>query len=260
MINEGASVLKGKYKAGIDWNPELQQINFLDRRVYRRADDLFYPSVTSILSFLPKDRFFENWIKDVGHNADIILQRAGKEGTQVHEAVEALVKGEELKWIDDYGNARYGELVWGMILKFADFWKTYKPELISSEDFVYSDEFKYAGTTDLVIRLDGKIWLLDVKTSNNLHKSHELQVAAYKIALKECKGVEIDKVGILWLKAYTHKPSKILGVYQGNGWQIKEVENIDSNFEMFRNIYKIYEMSNPITEPIYNSYPTTIKL
>ena len=44
-----------------------------------------------------------------------------------------------------------------MILKFYDFWSTHKPKLISTEDFVWSDEYKYAGTADLVVELDGQI-------------------------------------------------------------------------------------------------------
>ena len=74
-----------------------------------------------------------------------------------------------------------------MILKFADFWNTHKPELISAEDFVWSDEHKYAGTADLVVKMNGEIWLLDIKTSNSVHKSFDLQLASYAKALEEVK-------------------------------------------------------------------------
>ena len=147
-----------------------------------------------------------------------------------------------------------------MILKFADFWRTHKPELISTEDFVWSDEYKYAGTADLVVKLDGQVWLLDLKTSNSLHKSYDLQLASYAKALKECKDIEIERTGVLWLKANTRSASKKQGVYQGSGWQIKVVDEIDHNFELFQMIYKLYSLENPTTEPIYNSYPTILKL
>ena len=254
------NILEQNEKRRLDFNPQLQQINFLDRRVYKRAEGVYYPSVTTILQYMPKNKFFENWLKDVGHNADLIMSKAGKEGTQVHEAVEKLVKGEEVSWMDNFGNAKYSQLVWEMILKFYDFWTTHKPELISTEEFVWSDEYKYAGTADLVVKMDGQIWLLDIKTSNSIHKSYDLQLASYAKALGECKGVNIERTGIIWLKANTRSASKKEGVYQGNGWQIKVIDDIDHNFELFQMIYKLYSLENPTTEPIYNSYPTTLKL
>ena len=209
---------------------------------------------------MPKNKFFESWLKDVGHNADLIMRRAGKEGTQVHEAAEALVKGEEVSWMDDYGNARYSQIVWEMILKFYDFWTTYKPELISAEDFVWSDEHKYAGTADLVCKMNGETWLLDLKTSNSIHKSYDLQLASYAKALEESKGIKIERTGIIWLKAHSRGPSKQKNVIQGKGWKVLQVDDIDKNFELFKMIYELYKLENPVTEPIYNSYPTTLKL
>ena len=254
------NILKQNEKKNLEFNPDLQQINFLDRRVYKRSEGVYYPSVTTILQFMPKAKFFETWIKDVGHNADFIMRKAGKEGTQVHEAAEALVLGEEVSWMDDYGNAKYSQIVWEMILKFAEFWKTSKPELISTEDFVWSDEHKYAGTADLVVKMDKETWLLDIKTSNSIHKSYDLQLASYAKALEESKGIKIDRTGIIWLKAHTKGPSKRKGVYQGKGWQLRIIDDIDKNFELFKMIYELYKLENPVTEPIYNSYPTTLKL
>lgn len=260
MIKQGMNILEQNEKKRLDFNPQLQQINFLDRRVYKRGEGVYYPSVTTILQYMPKNKFFESWLKDVGHNADLIMRKAGKEGTQVHEACEKLVLGEEVRWMDDYGNARYSQVVWEMILKFYEFWSTYKPELISTEEFVWSDEHKYAGTADLVVKMDGEVWLLDLKTSNSLHKSYDLQLASYAKALEESKGIKIERTGIIWLKANTRSGSKKKGVYQGKGWQIKTVDEIDKNFELFQMIYKLYSLENPTTEPIYNSYPTTLKL
>ena len=260
MIRQGTNILKENSKNRLNFKPELKQINFLDRRVYKRDEGVYYPSVTTTLQYMPKNKFFDNWLKDVGHNADLIMRKAGKEGTQVHEAAEALVKGEEVNWMDDYGNAKYSQIVWEMILKFHDFWSTYKPKLISTEEFVFSDKFKYAGTADLLVEMDGEIWLLDLKTSNNLHRSYDLQLAAYAKAIEEAKGIKIQRTGIIWLKANTRSASKKKGVYQGKGWQIKIIDKIDYNFDLFQTIYKLYLLDNPKTEPIYKSYPTTLKI
>jgi len=260
MINVGTNILKEQSKNRLQFDGNLKQINFLDRRVYQRGEGVYYPSVTTILQYMPKNKFFELWLKDVGHNANIIMKRAGKEGTQVHEAIETLLEGEELDWMDDYGNAKYNETVWEMINKFVDFWKTHKPELISTEEFVYSDEHKYAGTADLICKLDGQVWLIDFKTSNSLHKSYDLQLASYAKALKECRGVEIERTGILWLKSSKRGPSNQKGRIQGTRWELKVVDEIEENFELFKLIQRLYNLETPDTEPIYRKYPTVLKL
>ena len=260
MIKQGTDILKENKKNRLDFNPQLKQINFLDRRVYKRSEGVYYPSVTTILSYMPKGKFFENWLKDVGHNADLIARKAAKEGTQVHEAAEDLVLGKEVSWMDDYGKAKYSQLVWEMILKFAECWKQLDGELISSEEFVWSDEHQYAGTADLLVKVGDETWLLDIKTSNQIHKSYNMQLAAYAKAMEEIKGIKIDRTGIIWLKAHTRSTSKKEGVYQGKGWQIKMIDEIDKNFDLFKTIYKFYQLDHPTTEPIYQSYPTTIKL
>ena len=260
MINVGTNILKEHQKNRLKFDGELKQINFLDRRVYQRGEGIYYPSVTTILQYMPKNKFFETWIKDVGHNADIIMRRAGKEGTQVHEAIEILLSGEELNWIDDFGNAKYNEKVWEMINKFVEFWSTCKPELISTEEFVFSDKHKFAGTADLVCKIDGEVWLVDFKTSNSLHKSYDLQLASYATALKECRGINIERTGILWLKSSKRGPSKQKGRIQGRGWELKAIDNINENFELFKIIRKLYNLENPDTEPIYTKYSTVLKL
>lgn len=254
------NILEQHSKKRLDFNPDLQQINFLDRRVYKTKDGEYYPSVTTILQYMPKNKFFENWLKDVGHNADIIMNKAGKEGTQVHEAVEDLVQGKEVRWMDDYGKAKYSQIVWEMIIRFHDFWSTYKPKLISTEEFVWSDKYRYAGTADLVVEMNREVWLLDVKTSNSLHKSYDLQLAAYAKALGEVKGINIQRTGIIWLKSSTRSASKKPGVYQGKGWQIKNIDEIEKNFDLFQTVYKLYSLENPTAQPIYNSYPTCLKV
>jgi len=260
MIKQGTNIIKESNNQRLEYDQKLEQINFLDRRVYKRSDGVYYPSVTTILQYMPRNQFFENWLKDVGHNADLIARHAAKEGTQVHEAAEDLVLGREVSWMDDYGRAKYSEITWIQICRFAEFWKKHKPKLISSEEFVYSDTHKYAGTADLLVEMDGEVWLLDIKTSKHLHKSYNLQLSAYATAMEEMKGIKIDRTGIIWLKAHTRSESKKKGVYQGKGWQIKTIDDIEKNFQLFKAIYEFYRIDHPTTEPVYSSYPTTLKL
>lgn len=258
MINENTNIFKKSVKRILQVDPNGKQVNFLDSRYYKRFDK-YYPSITYVLSFFPKNKFFEQWIKDVGHNSDIIMEKAAREGTQVHQAIENYLNGETITWIDDYGNAKYSLLVWRMILKFHDFWTTMKPTLLESEIHLVSDKYQIAGTCDLVLEIDGETWLLDIKTSNSVHTSYDLQVSAYVKCWNENYDTKVDKAGILWLKSSKRGPSK--GKIQGKGWEvITSKKSIDENFNLFLNVYELFKASNPDMEPIFNKYPTSIQL
>jgi hypothetical protein len=259
MIDKNANVIKDpKIKRIVEYSADNKQINVLDQRFYRRNEE-YYPSVSSILNYFPKNQFFHSWLKDVGHNSDIIASRAAAEGTQVHNAIESFINGNEVNWIDEFGNAIYSLDVWKMILKFAEFWSTHKPELIAAEYHLFSDNHKYAGTADLVIKLKNKVWLVDIKTSNSLHTSYDLQLASYAKAWNETHDTPIEETGILWLKAATRGEGKGDAI-QGKGWQLKTIGYINHNFEMFLKIYDIYKLENPDSKPMTELLPTSVKL
>jgi hypothetical protein len=258
MIEQGNIIHDPKIKRIVEYSKDNKQVNVLDQRFYRRNTE-YYPSVSSILNYFPKNQFFHSWLKDVGHNSDIIASKAAYEGTQVHNAAEKFLEGKEISWIDENGKANYSLEVWKMILKFAEFWKITNPELVSTEYHLFSDKHKYAGTTDIICRFGGKLWLLDIKTSNSIHVSYNLQLAAYAKAWNETHDEHIEEVGILWLKASTRSEGKN-GKIQGRGWELKVIENIDYNFDMFMKIYDVYKMENPNAKPYTEMLPTTVKL
>jgi hypothetical protein len=259
MIEKHANIIKDpKIKRIVEYSADNKQINVLDNRFYRR-NEKYYASVTSILNYFPKNQFFHSWLKDVGHNSDIIANKAAGEGTQVHNAVEAFLNGEEINWLDEYGSAKYNLDVWRMILRFADFWNTHKPELIATEYHLFSDEHEYAGTADLVVRMFDQLWLLDLKTSNSLHTSYDLQLAAYATAWNETHNEKVTHTGILWVKANTRGEGKG-GRIQGKGWELKMISDIEKNFKMFKNIQEIYKLENPDHKPYTEILPTMIKI
>jgi ATP-dependent exoDNAse (exonuclease V) beta subunit len=259
MIEKNNNIFKHPYLKRIVQHSG-SQINFLDQRFYKTEDEEYYPSVTSVLNFYPKNKYFESWLKDVGHNSDIIVKKASEEGTAVHTAIESYLEGNEITWIDDNGNAKYSLDVWKMILKFADFWQTYKPEILASEIHLLNHEHKYAGTCDLVLKINDKNYLLDIKTSNSLHTSYNLQLSAYAKAWDlDHPEEKINEIGILWLKSSKRKKNE--EKFNGEGWEIYFPDKtIDEYFQIFLNIYEIYLLENPNQKPAFSSYPTSIKL
>lgn len=245
----------------VEVSPHAKQITLHDQRFYQRDVGVFYPSVTYVLSYFPKNKFFESWMKDVGHNADVIMRRAADEGTQVHNAIERYLSGEEIKWIDDNGHINYQTDVWRMIGKFADFWNTHKPTLIASECHLFSDAYKFAGTGDIVCQIGEENWLIDIKTSNSLHRSYDLQTAAYATAWNETHNVEIHRRGILWLKSTKRGPDKQGKKLQGDGWELKESgKTLAEDFELFKLAYKLFELENEELVPATELLPNVIKL
>lgn len=258
MIEKHSNIIRDpKIKRIVEYSKDNKQINVLDQRFYRR-NEKYYPSVSSILNYFPKNQFFHSWLKDVGHNSDIIAAKAAYEGTQVHTAIENFLNGEELTWIDKDGKALYNLDVWRMILRFTNFWNTYQPELITTEYHLFSDKYEFAGTADLVVRFENKLCLWDIKTSNSVHSSYNLQLAAYAQAWNETHSEKIEDTGIIWLKASTRGSTK--DKVQGNGWQLKQIGEIDKHFSMFNKIYDIYKMENPDFKPVTETLPTKIKI
>ena len=262
MIEKTSSVIHDKkIKRVLEYNEDAKQITIGDQRFYQRKAKTFYPSVTYVLSYFPKGKFFENWMKDVGHNSDIIARKAADEGTETHKAIEDFLNGKEIVWINEYGKANHSLIVWQMILRFADFWNTVKPRLIATEQHIFSDEYQYAGTIDLVVEIDGKIWLLDIKTSNSLHTSYDLQLAAYAQAWNENFDTPIENTGIIWLKSPSRKTDSSGKKLQGNGWALKVPHNnYQDNLQSFLKVYDIFRLENPEMKPYSEKYPTSVKL
>ena len=244
---------------------KLKRVDFLGHRCYQTPEGKYYPSVTTILNSLPSDPFFLQWLAETGvKNSEIIRDRAAREGTQLHEGIEHLLNGGKLDWVDEYGNARYNLTVWKMLLKFQDFYNLVKPETIETEMFLWSDEYEYAGTTDYLCKVGDETWLLDWKSSNHCHMlSYGAQLAAYANALKERKGIKVDRCGVVWFKASTRSTKIDLkrNIVQGQGWQILFVEDMRQAFDVFLLANQMYHVISPgPVQPLTASYPTEISL
>lgn len=260
MIEQGVKIYKKSVTRVLEIDQDAKQVNFLDTRFYKKGEK-YYPSVTSVLQYFPKNKFFENWLKDVGHNSDIIVRKAANEGTQVHEAIEDYLLGKEITWLNEYSEAKYSMDVWKNILKFDEFWKQVKPTLIESEIHLFSDEAKIAGTCDLVLEIDGEIWILDIKTSNSLHTSQDLQIAAYAKMWNETFEEKVVRAGILWLKSSKRGPDKSGKKIQGKGWEVYESSrSIEENWDFFQKILDLYHLENPDAKPAFESFPLSVKL
>ena len=250
------STFKKSYGRILEISDDHKQITLPDGRYYQRNGE-YYPSVTYVLSHYPKGKFFEDWLKKVGYASEHIVKKAGEEGTQVHEMIEDYLNGEEMNFLSN-GIPIYNPHIWQMFLRFVDFWEEYKPSLIEAEVHLFSDELKIAGTCDMVCEINGELWIIDFKTSNNLQSTYDLQTAIYAKCYEECFGKKVNRTGVLWLKSSKRGPKK--GVIQGKGWEMYESKRTqEENLDIYKTVRKLFDLENPNHKPSFTQFKTTAK-
>lgn len=215
------------------------RIELLDNRFYE-FDGQLYPSVTTILDAYPKGPAFFEWLKIAGEKADEIRDQFGKRGSVVHNLSEQYDKELEVTLMFD-GKPQYTSLEWAMFERYIDFTSRFKPEILGIELNYASPSLGFGGTLDRIIKLNGKLILIDIKTSNYLHNHFWLQMAAYvKLWEEKNPGQRIDEIAILWLNAKTRTEGK-KDTIQGHGWQLKSAEkSIDEYWELFQATHKLW--------------------
>lgn len=171
-----------------------------------------YPSVTSVLGVLDKpglkdwaidlstETFKSHVAKALSHDKaahlddawltnakriaseapDAVARKAARYGTRLHERIDTLVHGGTLGEVaDDERPVVEGFQTWlqgsGLVLD------------ARGDTVVKSDKYQYAGALDALARreADGALVVLDFKTSNSVHDSYAMQLAAYAHAVEE---------------------------------------------------------------------------
>lgn len=231
---------------------QAKQITLLDSRFYTTEEGQWVPSVTTILEAYPKDYGYFKWLKEVGEDADTIRDEAGRRGSVVHALTEKYDAGEEVTLLTDDGRPGYKLQEWAMFERYVEFVGRYEPvNLLVEQNFVSAD-LGYAGTIDRVIRMDGKVILVDIKTSNTIYPSYWLQLAAYR-ELLAWHGTMVDEVGILWLNAKTRTEGK-KGQIQGSGWQLVTKADTEPDFQLFHHTKALWHAQNKDITPRKLSY------
>jgi hypothetical protein len=232
---------------------KTNRIEFLDNRFYRDQENgELYPSVTTILQAYPKNAAFFEWLKNVGQDADEIRDAAGKRGSNVHGLTEKYDNGEICTMLDERGYPAFTLTEWAMFSRYVDFSERFKPQHQAIEITLLSSKEKCAGTADRVTTINGKTYLLDIKTSNSLHNHYWLQLAIYRQMLQNLS-TDVDGVGILWLNAKTRTEGK-KGSIQGEGWQLLIKEDTSHELQLFRCTRELWIAENGDMQPKNISY------
>jgi hypothetical protein len=238
------------------------QLTFLDTRFYVTDSGEFVPSVTTYLEAYPKNAQFYEWLKKVGDDADGIRDEAGRKGSTVHELTERFDNGEEITLLNDEGFIGYKLNEWSMFEKYVEFRRNHKTNIIHNELNLVSDKYKMGGTLDRVMQINGKLYLVDIKTANAVHPHYWLQLAAYQtLLLEKMPELKLDGVAILWLNAKTRTEGKN-GAIRGKGWQLITCESgtdMIKYWNRFKACQELWLAENEDSKPRQLSYSLTHK-
>lgn len=164
-------------------------------RFYTTPSGLLYPSVTTVLGCIEKPAVAE-WRKSLGAvKADAETRRATERGTAVHSMIENYLnnvekptEGFKTEHIREFNSVR-------LRLNKID-------NILCQEYPLYSDTLKLAGRVDCIGEYDGKLSIIDFKTSNNnktesMIHDYYMQTAAYSIMFQELYNIEIENIVII---------------------------------------------------------------
>lgn len=84
------------------------------------------------------------------------------------------------------------------ITAFIDWVVDHNVKFIECERMVYSRKNKFVGTTDAIVEIDGKRYLIDYKTSKSgNYPEYKFQIAGYRSAFEEEENVNLDGTMII---------------------------------------------------------------
>lgn len=216
----------------------------------------YIPSVTWISGHYPKGIAFYKWLADKGWDeAEAIKSAAGDKGSKVHKAIEWWLKGNEVRIDSKFQNPtteQVEELTldeYNCVKSFTDWWIENKPELLKTEIVVVSEKYGYAGTLDLIVKINGEVWIVDIKTGQSVWPEYELQLSAYKQAawVEESLFEEKPKLAILQIGYKRNK----------NNYKWNEIED---KFPLFLAARQIWANENDGTIPAQKDYPIVLPM
>lgn len=165
-------------------------------RVYRDNNGNEYRSVTSFVGqFSTGKDEIEKWKNSIGEAEAIkILKAAGTRGTAIHEACEKLLLNQ--KWSD------ISMFYKGDFLVMKNHLEEHVDNVFCLEHQMYSKKLRLAGTVDCIGEYDGKLAIIDFKTSSRLKyrdeiNSYFLQCACYSLMLYERYGLITSTIIVL---------------------------------------------------------------
>jgi hypothetical protein len=174
---------------------ELETKIINGKRHYTTTKGNIYPSITTVLSVLSRDGIAA-WRNKVGEKeASRISTQAARRGTNVHQMAEDYLNNElDKKQFLPNERILFKPIQKALIESIG--------KIYAQEAPMFSDHLRVAGRVDCVAEWDGRLSIIDFKTSRKLKKkewigSYFQQATAYAIMWEERTGIPVDKLVIV---------------------------------------------------------------
>ena len=177
--------------------PEIKATTTDGVRLYETPEGNHYPSITTVLSVRNK-KGLHDWRKRVGDDvANYVARKAANRGTAVHHMCEDYLN-------NDFDEEKHKKkfLPYVLFNQLRESLLRKVNNIYSQEAGLYSDKYKVAGRVDCIAEYDGKLSIIDFKTSSKersdeWNESYYIQASAYAEMFEERTGIAINQVVIL---------------------------------------------------------------
>ena len=177
-----------------------QTVNF--KRFYETPDGKLYPSITTVLSTRNKKGLFE-WRKRVGDEvANYVARTSAARGTAVHHMCEDYLNNFPTEWPDKWKEHEKKFLPFCLFKQLENKVLQKIDNIRSQECALFSNKYRVAGRVDCIAEYDGKLSIIDFKTStkertDEWNENYYIQASAYAEMFEERTGKPIEQVVIL---------------------------------------------------------------
>ena len=177
-----------------------QTVNF--KRFYETPDGKLYPSITTVLSTRNKKGLFE-WRKRVGDEvANYVARTSAARGTAVHHMCEDYLNNFPMDWPDKWKEHEKKFLPFCLFKQLENKVLQKIDNIRSQECALFSNKYRVAGRVDCIAEYDGKLSIIDFKTStkernDEWNENYYIQASAYAEMFEEQTGTPIEQIVIL---------------------------------------------------------------
>ncbi len=157
---------------------EYKDLNDFKEKSGYTIDGVWYPRVTKIVTIKAKPALYRYYAEAASFRAaQESTEQSAREGTMIHEAVEALLLGKDHEIPPEVAPA---------VAAFREFWSRNNIQVTPDtvERRIVNYDHRYAGTVDAIALIGGQLGVLDIKTSQSIYRDYCLQTSAYMDALK----------------------------------------------------------------------------
>lgn len=157
-------------------------------------------------------------------------EKAGDWGSEIHSAIEEFIKnGKEPNLKDEQ------KIVFDKFKKWA---KDNKVKFLESEKHVWSKDLWVGGICDLVLTIDGKKYIGDIKTSSGIYDEAFFQMGAYNLCLEDM-GEHKDVEGYL-----------VINLKKDGTMDMKMATDMTLNQSAFKYALGLYKIIQLLKKPL----------